>query len=145
MRLLISGFGKSLFLKYSFNPPKKERERERERSSLSLLLQNHFWKLFRIGSTCISAELPVAHLSHRLSPYLDPIRARAPFKNMGNRSKHHTDRAVHWGEFSVVQWLRLHTPSAGGPGSIPGLGTRSYMPQLSANMLKIPRAATKTW
>ena len=27
----------------------------------------------------------------------------------------------------VVQWLRLHTPNAGGPGSIPGQGTRSHM------------------
>ena len=27
------------------------------------------------------------------------------------------------------QWLRLHTPNAGGSGSIPGQGTRSHMPQ----------------
>ena len=40
----------------------------------------------------------------------------------------------------VVQWLRLHTPNAGGPGSIPGQGTRSHMQQL-----KILYAATKTW
>ena len=39
----------------------------------------------------------------------------------------------------MVQWLRLLAPSAGGPGSIPGQGTRSHMPQL-----KIPHAATKT-
>ena len=30
----------------------------------------------------------------------------------------------------VVQWLRLHAPNAGGPGSIPGPGTRSHVPQL---------------
>ena len=54
------------------------------------------------------------------------------------------DRDVHQGDFSVVQWLRLHAPSAGGPDSIPGLGIRSCMPQLSVNMLKIPCAATKT-
>ena len=29
----------------------------------------------------------------------------------------------------VVQWLRLHAPYAGGPGSIPDQGTRSHMPQ----------------
>ena len=29
----------------------------------------------------------------------------------------------------VVQWLRLHPPKAGGPGSIPGQKTRSHMPQ----------------
>ena len=44
------------------------------------------------------------------------------------------------GTFLVVQWLRLGTPHAGGPGAIPGQGTRPYMPQL-----KIPRAATKAW
>ena len=26
----------------------------------------------------------------------------------------------------VVQWLGLHAPNAGGPGSIPGQGPRSY-------------------
>ena len=46
----------------------------------------------------------------------------------------------------MAQWLRLRTPNAGGPGSIPGQGTRSHMPQLRVRMLqlKIPRAATKT-
>ncbi|TEA37484.1 hypothetical protein DBR06_SOUSAS8810006, partial [Sousa chinensis] len=45
----------------------------------------------------------------------------------------------------VVQWLTVHTPNAGGPGSIPGQGTRSHMPQLRVLMLqlKIPHAATK--
>ena len=38
----------------------------------------------------------------------------------------------------VIQWLRLHAPKAGAPGSIPGQGTRSHMPQL-----KILHAATK--
>ena len=27
----------------------------------------------------------------------------------------------------MVQWLRLHAPNAGDPGSIPGQGTRSHM------------------
>ncbi|TEA30390.1 hypothetical protein DBR06_SOUSAS17710012, partial [Sousa chinensis] len=45
----------------------------------------------------------------------------------------------------VVQWLRLHTPNAGGLGSIPGQGTGSHMPQLRIHMpqLKILHAATK--
>ena len=30
----------------------------------------------------------------------------------------------------VVQGLGLHASNAGGPGSIPGQGTRSHMPQL---------------
>ena len=42
------------------------------------------------------------------------------------------------GTFPVVQWLRLCTPNAGGPGSIPGQGTRSHMVQL-----KILHATTK--
>ena len=36
----------------------------------------------------------------------------------------------------VVQWLRLHAPSAGGPGLIPGQGTRSHMQQLRPDMAK---------
>ena len=30
----------------------------------------------------------------------------------------------------AVQWLRLRTPNAVGPGSTPGQGTRSHVPQL---------------
>ena len=30
----------------------------------------------------------------------------------------------------MVQSLRLYTPKAGGPGSVPGQGPRSHMPQL---------------
>ncbi|TEA31318.1 hypothetical protein DBR06_SOUSAS710082, partial [Sousa chinensis] len=45
----------------------------------------------------------------------------------------------------VVQWVRLHSPNAGGPGSIPGQGTGSCMLQLSVHMpqLRSPYAATK--
>ena len=35
----------------------------------------------------------------------------------------------------VVQWLGLHDPSAGDPGSIPGQGTGSCMQQLRVNVL----------
>ena len=38
----------------------------------------------------------------------------------------------------MVQWLRLHAPSAGGLGSIPDRGTRSHMLQL-----KILHTSTK--
>ena len=41
----------------------------------------------------------------------------------------------------MVQGLRLCVPKAGGPGSIPGLGTRYHMAQLRVCMLL---AATKT-
>ena len=39
-----------------------------------------------------------------------------------------------------VQWLRLHSPNARVPGSIPGQGTRPHMPQLRVHMpqLKVP-------
>ena len=39
----------------------------------------------------------------------------------------------------VVQCLRLHGPNTGGPGAIPGWGTRDHMLQL-----KIPHAKAKT-
>ena len=38
-------------------------------------------------------------------------------------------------DFPVVQWPRLHVPNAGGPGSIPGQGTRSHRLQLRVLML----------
>ena len=44
----------------------------------------------------------------------------------------------------LVQWLTIHAPNAGGPGSIPDQGTRSHSPQLKACMpqLKIPHVPT---
>ena len=36
----------------------------------------------------------------------------------------------------VVQWIRLHGPNAGGPGLIPGQGTRSPTPQLRPGTAK---------
>ena len=47
---------------------------------------------------------------------------------------------VSFGTSLVVQWLKLHSPNAGGPDSIPGQGIRSHMPQL-----KILHVAAKTW
>ena len=46
----------------------------------------------------------------------------------------------------MAQWLRLHSPNAGGLGSVLGQGSRSYMPQLRfiTPQLKTPCAATKT-
>ena len=45
----------------------------------------------------------------------------------------------------VAQWLRLHTPNIGDPGSIPGQGTRSHVLQLGVHMpqRKILHAAMK--
>ena len=36
----------------------------------------------------------------------------------------------------MVQRLRLHAPNAGGPGSIPGQGTRSHIPQIRPGAAK---------
>ena len=45
----------------------------------------------------------------------------------------------------VVQWLRLHTPNAGGLGSVPSQGIRSHKPQLNVcgPQLKILHTAKK--
>ena len=45
----------------------------------------------------------------------------------------------------VIQWLRLHTPNAGDPGSIPGQETGSHMLQLRVHMpqVKTPCDTTK--
>ena len=47
----------------------------------------------------------------------------------------------------VVQWVRLHTPNAGGLGSVSGQGASSHMHAATKSphvATKIPRAATKT-
>ena len=54
---------------------------------------------------------------------------------------------IFWrGTSLVVQSLRQHDHNVGGPGLIPGQGTRSYMLQLRVRMpqLKVSCAATKT-
>ena len=43
----------------------------------------------------------------------------------------------------VVQWLRFCTPNAGGPYSVLGQGTRSYMPQLRVHIPQ-PRTGRAT-
>ena len=43
---------------------------------------------------------------------------------------YHNKKLKGIGTSLVVQWLRHHAPNAGGPGLIPGQGTRSHMLQL---------------
>ena len=43
----------------------------------------------------------------------------------------------------VVQWLRLHAPSAGGMGFVPGQETRSQMLQLRVCMPQLRPGAAK--
>ena len=40
-------------------------------------------------------------------------------------------------EQGLVQWLRLHVSSAGGPDSTRGQGTRIHIPQLRIHMLQL--------
>ena len=42
-----------------------------------------------------------------------------------------------------VQWLILHTPNAQVPGSIPGQGTRSHMPQLRVHVPQLRTCIAK--
>ena len=39
-------------------------------------------------------------------------------------------------DFPVIQWLRLHTPNAGGLGSIPSQGTRFHMTHPRISVVK---------
>ena len=39
-------------------------------------------------------------------------------------------------DFLVIQWLRFCTPNAGGPGLLPGQGTRSHKPKLRPGAAK---------
>ena len=49
------------------------------------------------------------------------------------------NRKLQTGISLVVRWLRLQGPNAGGPGSIPGQGTRPHVLQL-----KTPQATVET-
>ena len=83
------------------------------------------------------------------------IRKGRVFQGCGSRSCHLWENRSKicqyfwWNEYVwtslAVQWVRLCAPNAGGPGSIPGWGTRSHRPQLRVRMqqLKIPHAAMK--
>ena len=41
---------------------------------------------------------------------------------------------IMYGTSLVLQWLRLQAPNAGGPGSVPGQGTRSHVLQLRVHI-----------
>ena len=56
--------------------------------------------------------------------------SHATFTKIGHILGHKTDFKNFKRTSLVIQWLRLHTLHAGGPGLIPGQGTRSHMPKL---------------
>ena len=64
------------------------------------------------------------------------------FKDDNNNEAWSLKEHRHW-DFHGDQWLRLHAPDAGGPGSIPDRGTRSHVPQLRVCMAQIRPGAAK--
>ena len=75
-----------------------------------------------------------------LDEFYQEIEKEAIYINSLYKARITLDIKTQYGGTSlVVQWLRLCAPNAGGPGLIPGQGTKYCMPQL-----KIPRATTKT-
>ena len=52
-------------------------------------------------------------------------------------------RTLSLGTLLVVQWLRFYDSNTGGPVSILGQGTRSYMPQLRVHMPQLKLGAAK--
>ena len=56
------------------------------------------------------------------------IRGRRDYRRRIRKTEHCWD-------LLVVPWLRLHAPNAGGPGSIPGRGTKPNRPQLNDTSL----------
>ena len=72
----------------------------------------------------------------RYTPWTE-TELRALAKELPNPSQ---DPVGFAGTSLVVQWVRLCAPNAGGPGSIPGRGTRSCMHAAT----KSPHAATKS-
>ena len=110
--------------------------------SLKRILQSRgHWEL--PGRTVILKPLPASHIVPRPSLMKKEIPSLTPFPHMKGCGWKWT-RQVRTGVLALkfMQWVlpwwsravRLHTPSAGGPGLIPGRGTRSRVPQLRVRM-----------
>ena len=114
------------------------------------------WTITKVALKQICSHLEIKKVKHTRENTLDPYLTIHTRKNskrikdwsMKTDSNSRNNNVKDWyvwlyknvcrGTSLVVQWLRLHAPNAGGPGSIPGQETRSWMQQL-----KIPHAATK--
>ena len=57
-------------------------------------------------------------------------------RSCGRSTVNRAEKKAHVWTSLVVQWLRLPTPNAGAPGSIPGQGTRSHTLQLRPGTTK---------
>ena len=62
-----------------------------------------------------------------------PITEEVYFTNLVNSGEIASVKN-HLETFLMVQWLRLCAPSTGGPGLIPGQGTRPHMVQLGSSL-----------
>ena len=72
-----------------------------------------------------------------LVTYSREIKSQYPHKDLYMRGYSSiTQNSPKMGTSLVVQWLRLHTPNAKGPSSIPGWGTRFHMLQLRPGKAK---------
>ena len=111
-------------------------------------MRKHFWRAFiyaligserhykAVSSTKINPEVQCNSNQNTHRDFMEFDKVILKFIP---KSKDLRKVKIIWGTSLVVQWLRLHTPNAGGLGSIPGQGTGSHMPQL-----KIPHAAINT-
>ena len=75
---------------------------------------NHFGKVWQFLKM-FSIELPHDTTIPLLDIFPIEMKIYVHIKNL------------YTGTSLVVLWIRLHAPSAGGPGSIPDQGTRSHM------------------
>ena len=74
-------------------------------------------------------EKPLDHLSGCRKSFGEKVHMHLWWKLPDNQIKciHKKPTAGNFPGVAVVQWLRLCAPNAGGPGSIPGQGTRSHI------------------
>ena len=101
-------------------------------NSLVAIIKFHSFKHYLsvdMSQTVIYSSEFSPNSRNHLSPHLliPPLRILLVLKNLHLRT------------YLVAQWLWLHAPKAGVPGSTLGQGTKSHMP-----LLKSPYATTKT-
>ena len=83
----------------------------------------------------VSASLPALDIYRQLNPRKVEYTFFSSSSGKNTKIDHILGHKTDFKKFKrrtslVTQWLRLHTLHAGGPGLIPGRGTRSHMPKL---------------
>ena len=84
--------------------------------------------------SCVQLCDPMNHSTPGL-PVHHQLHKHVLFFEIGFKEKQ--SLIIRIGTSLVVQWLRFCASSGGGPGSIPGQGTRSHMLWLRVHMLKL--------